>query len=165
MRKIAFYTALFALPLLVSCSQNTDTADAKAAAEAKMDSAATKTCFVAKDEGDQADLQLRLLSDGKVKGSLVINYAEKGNNNGEIEGEFKGDTLFVDYTFKVGTENPTVYKNPLAFLKQGEQMILGVGQIETSMGKSYFVKGKPIRFDKSKFKFTSVPCVDEQPAP
>ena len=165
MKKIALYTALFAFPLMYSCTQQTDTTDAKAKAEAEMDSLATKSCFVAKDEGDQADLELRLLSDGKVKGNLVINYAEKGNNNGEIEGEFKGDTLFVDYTFKVGTENPTVYKNPLAFLKQGDQMILGVGQIETSMGKSYFVRGKEIRFDKSKFTFTSVPCAATTPAP
>jgi hypothetical protein len=165
MKKIVLYTALLAIPIVYSCNQNTETKNAKADAEAKMDSLATKACFVAKDEGDNADLQLRLLSNGKVKGNLVITYAEKANNDGQIEGEFKGDTLFVDYTFKAGESDPAVYKNPLAFLKQGDKMILGVGQIETSMGRSYFVKEKPIRFDQSKFIFTSVACAGEEPAP
>ncbi|MNH42269.1 hypothetical protein D3C79_1039360 [compost metagenome] len=88
----------------------------------------------------------------------MINYIDKGKNEGIVAGAYKGDTLFVDYTFKIGTENKTMYKNPLAFLKKDGKLILGVGQIETSMGKSYFVKGKPIDFEKGRFTFDSAVC-------
>jgi hypothetical protein len=94
----------------------------------------------------------------KITGHLLINYIDKGKNEGLISGAYKGDTLFVDYTFKIGTENKTMYKNPLAFLKKDGKLILGVGQIETSMGKSYFVKGKPIDFEKGRFTFDTAVC-------
>ena len=49
----------------------------------------------------------------------------------------------------------------MAFLKRGSELILGNGEIETTMGASYFVKGKPIDFDNVKYKFTVVDCVEE----
>nr|WP_233174105.1 hypothetical protein [Pedobacter sp. ASV19] len=105
-------------------------------------------------------MKIKTLSTGKIAGKLVINYLDKGKNDGVVEGNFKGDTLFVDYTFKIGTSNPTIYKNPLAFLKKDGKLVMGVGQIETSLGKSYFVKGKPINFDKGRFVFAPVDCKD-----
>jgi len=158
MNKSILYTCLFALPYLFGCSSNSDK-------NAKNDETAitaaaviSENCFVAVDELDSAKLNYKILSDGKVTGTLVINYLEKGKNDGKIEGKFKGDTLFVHYTFKIGTQNPTVYKNPLALLKQDSTMILGVGQIETYLGQSRFVAGKPIRFDRSRFTFTPISC-------
>lgn len=110
------------------------------------------------DGKDTADLSIKTMNSGKVKGKLVINYAEKGKNDGEIAGAYSGDTLFVDYTFKIGNENKTIYKNPLAFLSKDGKLILGVGQIETTLGRSYFVKGKPISFDKGRFTFAPADC-------
>ncbi|WP_432712089.1 hypothetical protein [Pedobacter sp.] len=157
MKKTFFYTLLAAIPLVYGCGQNTDTAK-KAKDAALMDSLARQECFAAIDSNDKADLKIKTLSNGEVQGSLVIDYVEKGKNDGMVKGKFSGDTLFVDYTFKVGADNPTVYKNPLAFLKKGDSLILGVGQIETTLGRSYFVKSVPIRFDKSKFTFTTTTC-------
>lgn len=159
MKKTILYTMLTAIPMVYSCSQNADTSKADAAA-ALMDSLGKKECFVAMDSTDKAELKIKTLSNGEVKGSLVINYLEKGKNDGLLVGKFSGDTLFVDYTFKIGTDNPTEYKNPLAFLKQGDKLILGVGQIETHLGRSFFVKGKPISFEKGRFIFAPVDCED-----
>ena len=50
------------------------------------------------------------------------------------------------------------FKNPLAFLKVGENMVLGVGQIETHLGRSYFVKNKPIDFVIARFRFVPMDC-------
>lgn len=159
MKKLTFYPVLFLFPLLFSCNQGNKSAkEASTVTAVKTDSLSKEECFAAIDSNDKADLKIKTLSDGTVTGSMVINYFEKGKNDGTLEGKFKGDTLFADYTFKIGTQNPVVYKNPLAFLKKDGKLILGVGQIVTSMGRSYFVKGKAIRFDKSKFTFSPVAC-------
>jgi len=156
MKRTVIYTLLAAMPLVYSCGQNTEKSNSGTAA--KQDSLFKNECYTAVEAKDKADLMLKIHEGKDVTGNLVINYFEKGKNDGVISGAYRGDTLFVDYTFKIGTENPTVYKNPLAFLKRGDSLILGVGQIETSMGRSYFVKGKPIRFDRSKFIFGPVEC-------
>lgn len=154
MKKSAFYLALLTFPVLFSCSQggseNTSSADT--------DSLLSQQCFVAVDNEDTANLNIKTLSSGKVSGALSINYKDKGKNDGQVAGKFKGDTLFVDYTFKIGTENKTVYKNPLAFLKKDGKLILGVGQIQTTLGRSFFVKGKPISFEKGRFTFAPIAC-------
>ena len=90
---------------------------------------------------------------------MLIKYDHKDPNKGKIAGKFNGDTLFVDYTFTVGDINKAIYKNPLAFLKKDNQLVMGVGQIETMLGKSYFVKDKPINFERGKFTFQPGTCI------
>ena len=85
----------------------------------------------------------------------VLNRAERV---GKIAGEFRGDTLFVDYSFISGKDKAT-YKNPMALLKRDNELILGNGKIETYLGASYFAKGQPIDFDDVKYKFAPVDCV------
>ena len=80
---------------------------------------------------------------------------------GVIKGEFRGDTLFVDYTFHEGTKENKVFNNPMAMLKKDNQLILGNGKILTYLGRSYFAKDTPIDFDRVKYKFTPVDCVDK----
>jgi hypothetical protein len=46
----------------------------------------------------------------------------------------------------------------MAFLKRGNELILGNGKIETYLGKSFFAKETPIDFDNVKFKFRIVDC-------
>jgi len=159
MKKSPLYLAFLAIPLVYSCTQTGNKSSEKAdtTITAKTDTLFEKQCFVAIDGKDTAALQLNT-TEGKVSGTLVINYFEKGKNDGQIEGKYSGDTLFVDYTFKIGKTNQTIYKNPLALLKKDGKLILGVGQIETSLGKSYFVKDKPIRFDKGRFTFEPKAC-------
>lgn len=158
MKSIPLYLAMMALPLLFSCSQTGNKGSELKDSLAMDDTTGSKQCYIAVDGKDTASLSIKTMNSGKVSGKLVINYAEKGKNDGAIEGTFKGDTLFVDYTFKIGTANKTIYKNPLAFLNQDGKLILGVGQIETTMGRSYFVKGKPISFDKGRFTFAAADC-------
>jgi hypothetical protein len=47
----------------------------------------------------------------------------------------------------------------MAFLKLGNELILGNGKIETIMGTSYFVKEESINFDSVKYKFSKVDCI------
>jgi hypothetical protein len=161
MKRPGLYLSCVASVLLFSCTQRADKSSAaKDSLSAVADTPSESACFVAHDAKDTANLVLHTFDKGKVKGHLLIKYVDKGKNDGQIEGAYKGDTLFVDYTFKIGTTNETTYKNPLAFLKKDGKLILGVGQIETSLGRSYFVKGKPISFDKGRFIFTPTACKD-----
>jgi hypothetical protein len=148
--------AFLAIPLAYSCSQggNKQTQndnDGKNALDT------VEQCYTASFEGDSALMNLKIIDSTKVEGELVINYAFKAPNNGIVRGEFKGDTLFVDYSFKTG-ENPAEYANPLAFLRKDGNLQMGVGQIETAYGRSYFVKDKPINFERGKFNFMPVAC-------
>lgn len=144
--------AFLTITLAFSCGQRENK---QAANNEVLDT--VKQCYTSSFEGDSATLNLLIIDSNKVEGKLVINYAEKPKNDGIVRGEFKGDTLFVDYSFKIG-EGTTEFSNPLALLKQNNDLKLGVGQIETLFGRSYFVKNKPISFEKGKFNFVRTEC-------
>lgn len=161
-KNILVYLSLISV-ISLGCNSGQDGKQSKAKAGAGKDSILNSQCYIAVDGSDTAYLNLDSRADGKISGKLLIDFSEKPDNNGSLEGEFKGDTLFADYTFTTG-ENKTIFKNPLAFLNEDGKMILGVGTIESYLGRSYFVKGKPIDFDKGRFRFDSLDCAGQNPA-
>lgn len=118
-------------------------------------------CYQAFYESDTIDLKMNTLKDGKINGDMVMKIENMPHKIGKIKGEFRGDTLFADYSFIQGENKDRIFKNPIAILKRGDTLVLGNGKIEFYMGASYFAKGEPIDFDKVKFKFNSVECVDK----
>ena len=118
-------------------------------------------CFKALYENDTIELKVNTLKKEKIGGTMVMKIVDMPKKVGTIAGEFRGDTLFVAYTFIQGENDQITYKNPMAFLKRGNELILGNGKIQTTMGASYFVKGEPIDFDNVKYKFSAVDCVDK----
>ncbi|MBC6109988.1 hypothetical protein ACFOG5_07555 [Pedobacter fastidiosus] len=155
MKRSIIYLALISIPFVFACNQsNKSSADS---AE-KSDSVTNQTCYASSFEKDSAAMIVKTYSSGRVKGSLLIKYGSKPENNGLIEGNFKGDTLYVNYRFNTGGDTTNVFTNPLAFLKKDGKLIMGVGQIETTLGRSYFVKGKPINYVAGKFTFNEVNC-------
>ncbi|MNK10208.1 hypothetical protein D3C87_282240 [compost metagenome] len=146
--------AFLALPLAYSCGQGGNQSTSETS---KVVVDTVKQCYTSAFEGDSAVLNIKIIDSIKVEGDLVIKYAEKPENKGIVRGEFKGDTLYVDYTFKTG-QNKQDFSNPLAFIKQGANLKMGVGVIETSFGRSYFAKDKPIDFERGKFDFVTTEC-------
>ena len=118
-------------------------------------------CYRALYEKDTIDFKMNTLKDGSITGEMVMKVFNMPRKLGEIAGEFRGDTLFASYTFIEGANKKVTFKNPMAFLKRGNELILGNGQIETSMGASYFVKGVPIDFERVKYKFNTITCLGE----
>ncbi|MFV8372629.1 hypothetical protein [Flavobacterium sp. LB2P74] len=116
-------------------------------------------CYKSMYEKDTIDLKINTLKNGKITGDMAMRFFNMPKKVGKIAGEFSGDTLFVSYTFIQGANEKITYKNPMAFLKRGNALVLGNGKIQTTMGASYFVKGSPIDFERVKFKFTAVDCV------
>ncbi|WP_412467988.1 hypothetical protein [Pedobacter sp. KLB.chiD] len=153
MKRNLFYSVFTAIPFVVACNQS-----AKKTDTVKKDSVVNQTCYAAFFEKDSAAMIVKTMASGKVTGSLLVKYAEKPENNGKISGKFNGDTLLVDYRFNTGKDTTKAFTNPLAFLKKDGKLMMGVGQIETTLGRSYFVKGKPINYEAGKFTFSEVDC-------
>ena len=162
--KNSFLYYLSAAMLILAACNNADTKRAGAdslstdSLDTTMDSMMSSQCYLAVDGKDTAHLELRSSPGGKVTGDMIYNYSFNPDNKGKIEGKFAGDTLFVDYTFTTGTYDKKINKNPMAFLKSGERLTVGIGAIETHLGRSYFVKNKPINFERGRFKFEPVAC-------
>lgn len=152
MKKKLLYLVFAVVPFAFACNQS------EKKVEKAKDSVMNQTCYAATFEKDSAAMIVKTMASGKITGSLLIKYGEKPQNNGKIDGKFTGDTLFVDYRFNTGGDTTKAFTNPLAFLKKDGKLIMGVAQIETTMGKSYFVKGKPINYEAGKFTFVEVPC-------
>lgn len=115
-------------------------------------------CYQAIYERDTINLQVEKFNGCKIGGNMQMQFDKMPLKKGAISGEFSGDTLFVSYTFIEGTNEKITFKNPMAFLKRGDQLILGNGKMQTTMGATYFVKGEPIDFDSVKFKFDTIVC-------
>jgi hypothetical protein len=87
---------------------------------------------------------LRLDIDGtKARGDLRYMLFEKDRNNGTINGEMKGDTLFAEYTFNAeGTKSV----REVAFLKKGDRFVEGYGDVEEKNGQMVFKDRSRISF-------------------
>ena len=153
MKNKIFYLVVALFPFVYACNSSD-----KKAETAKKDSLINETCYASAFDKDSAAMIVKTMASGKVTGSLLIKYVDKPQNNGKIDGKFNGDTLLVDYRFNTGADTTKAFTNPLAFLKKDGKLIMGVAQIETTLGRSYFVKGKPINYEAGKFTFAEVPC-------
>lgn len=159
MKKLVLSCLILCLAGLQSCKNDEKQKEIEAA-KTEGEKVVSTQCYKAIYEDDTIDLKLNALKNGKISGNMSMKVSGAGERIGEIEGEFHGDTLFADYTFTEGTNKKT-FKNPMAFLKKDKQLILGNGTMQTTMGVTYLVKDKPIDFDRVKYKFDSVDCVDK----
>lgn len=140
--------------LLTGCNQNQQKAsDNDSSIVAESSDALSMECFEAVVGQDSASLRINNLN-GKITGLLAFNFLEKDDSNGEIKGEFKGDTLFVDYTFK---SEGSISKNPLVFLKKDGKLVQGYGEIQTYLGKTYFKDHALLKFEDG-FTFEPIEC-------
>lgn len=160
MKNLGLFFFLLACIGIQSCKKDQSPKDVDAA-KAQAEKPISTACYKALYENDTIDLTINTLKNGKINGDMVMKIENMPNKVGEIAGEFRGDTLFADYSFIQGTNAKVTFKNPMAFLKHGNELILGSGKIETYLGRSYFVKGTPIDFEKVKYKFTAVDCVNK----
>ena len=154
MKNLKIACFLFTFAALVSCNK---TQKQNIPEEKPVSSQCYKSIY----ENDTISLKVNTLKSGKISGDMVMKIDNMPKKEGKIAGEFRGDTLFVAYTFIQGAYDKVTFKNPMAFLKRGNELILGNGKIQTTMGASYFVKGEPIDFERVKYKFTTVDCVNK----
>ena len=158
MKNLSLFCLLIACIGLQSCKKNEANVEVTKIQDEKPISV---TCYKALYENDTIDLKINTLKNGKITGNMTMKLADIPEKTGEIVGEFHGDTLLVDYKFFQETNDRKIFKNPMALLKRGNELILGSGKIETYLGRSYFAKDTPIDFEKVKYKFTTVDCIEK----
>ena len=124
MKNLSLFCLLLACSGLVSCKKDQNQQDIKATQTEKPISV---TCYKALYEKDTVELKINALKDGKITGNMVMKILDMPKKVGKITGEFHGDTLFADYSFFQGTNEEKIFKNPMAFLKKGNELILGNG--------------------------------------
>ncbi|MFV8375151.1 hypothetical protein [Flavobacterium sp. LB1P62] len=161
MKTPVLFCLLFACIGFQSCKKNQNE-NIEKSTQVQTEKPLSVQCYKALYEQDTLELKMNTLKNGKITGDMEMKFFNMPKKIGKIAGEFRGDTLFISYTFIQGANKEITYKNPMAFLKRGNTLILGNGEIQTTMGSSYFVKGKPIDFERVKFKFTTVDCIDKQ---
>lgn len=159
MKKLVLSCMILSLATLQGC-KNDDKQKETEAVNTEAEKVVSTQCYKAIYENDIIDLKLNTLESGKISGNMSMIVTGAAERTGEITGEFRGDTLFANYTFTEGT-NKESFKNPMAFLKRDNQLILGNGKMQTTMGVTYLLKDEPIDFDRVKYKFDNVDCVDK----
>lgn len=150
----------FWIYIFISCLGLASCKKEEKSSKAIVESPLQVTCYQAVYEKDTVTLKLNTLKDGTITGNMVMKEMNSSIKDGTINGKFSGDTLLVDYTYVSGPNDKTVFKNPLALLKKGNVLVLGNGKIETYFGKTYFIKGQPIDYEKVKYKFSESVCQD-----
>ncbi|HEV8082519.1 MAG TPA: hypothetical protein VGP55_04920 [Chitinophagaceae bacterium] len=83
---------------------------------------------------------------GFMTGTLVYNFYEKDKNMGTIQGEIKDETLFADYSF---SSEGVQSVRPVAFKKEGEDLLEGYGETENQNGKLRFKNIESLDFTHS----------------
>lgn len=159
MKKVTLFCMFLTCIAFVSCNKNQSqkTIEDQALAEKPV----SVQCYIALYEKDTIDLKVNTLKNGKITGTMDMKLLNMPIKFGKISGEFRGDTLFADYTFIQGTNDKVIFKNPMAFLKSGNTLILGNGKIITYLGVSSFAKGEPIDFENVKYKFNQTDCLEK----
>ncbi|GAB3925703.1 hypothetical protein [Mucilaginibacter myungsuensis] len=148
--------AIAASALLFGCGQGEQKADDKPAYTSHL--TVGKHCYKALFEKDSAAITFDVAASGKIKGELAIQFNKNDTldlSKGEVTGEFKGDTLFGEFSFK---NKGTQYVNPVALLHKGDTLLMGQGRVMEYLGRTYFDPQVPIKFEKARFRFVPVEC-------
>ena len=145
MKYLSFFS--IAIVLLVACNndeqKSTDNGNDKSAKPAE--STVSKTCYQGINNKDTVSMELTV-ADKAVSGNLLYNLFEKDRNKGTFNGEMRGDTLLADYIF--ASEGMTSTRQ-MIFLKKGNSLIEGYGEMEEKKGKMMFKNINTVDFSKS----------------
>ena len=154
MKKISVFAQILICMVVISCqNKKTETTD-------RTEIATYENCYKAIYEQDTLCLKFNKLANGTIEGTMVMVVSDISKRTGAITGKFRGDTLFANYKFTQGENRISTYKTPLAFLKQGDELILGDWDNETAMDTMYNASGSDIDFEHIKYKFTTVDCAE-----
>lgn len=112
-----------------------------------------KECYTYTKNRDTASLTFTN-TNGMVDGELSYRLFEKDSNNGTIEGEMKGDTLMLTYTFSAEGKESV---RQVVMLKKANQLLEGIGETEEKNGKSVFKNTSSLNFEQG-IAFSKTDC-------
>ncbi len=140
--KLNPYLMLIALITLISCNGRTDEKRAAIGSEPVSE---PLSCYTFIKNMDTISLSFTV-EQNRATGDLNYNFFEKDDNIGTIDGTMHGDTLFADYVYQ--SEGKTSERE-VAFLRRGDTMVEGFGEIKQESGKSTFKNRKMLYFESN----------------
>ena len=121
--------ATFLCSLLITACQPSSTSQETATAASSV-----AGCYAFEQNNSRVVAHLEVVEDS-VKGRLRYDFYEKDDNEGEFAGTMRGDTLLGIYTFySEGQES----QREVAFLRQGESLVEGYGNVQSKNGVPRF---------------------------
>jgi hypothetical protein len=147
--KYSFVKLISLIGFCTSCnnaSETTTTVENKDSIEttAPRDIATTQ-CYAGLMGKDSIFLQLNN-NNNIVLGDLEYKRFQKDQNKGTIAGEMRGDTLLADYTFM--SEGKSSVREVI-FLKKGNMLVEGFGDVEEKNGKMVFKNTGTVKFNEA----------------
>lgn len=153
--KNLIFPILLAATTFTACQSNNSSENEtdKVATDTAMVKISETSCYSFIKNRDTAKLTF-MSTNGITTGELSYKLYEKDSSKGIIEGEMKGDTLLADYTFNAEGKESV---RQVAFLKKGNQLIEGFGEVEEKNGKMVFKNTSALTFGNS-IVFEKVDC-------
>lgn len=154
MKKVIIASVVL-MGVFVSCKkEQTDEKISEKPEAVAVEDAVSEECYLGILKKDTISMSLNIKGNQVSSGKLSYKFFEKDKNEGTLNGEMKGDTLFADYTFM--SEGVSSVRQ-VAFLKKGNTYTEGYGDIEESNGKVIFKNTKQLKFD-GKTVLSKVDC-------
>ena len=146
MRKyIVLFLAISSAIVACNSNQSEENASDSNAVDTTIVPGSQQSCFAYIKDKDTA--KITMMSSGPITtGELSYKLYEKDKNNGVFEGELHGDTLIAEYTFSSEGKESV---RQVAFLKKGNQLFEGFGEMEDKNGKMMFKNTAALKFGDS----------------
>jgi hypothetical protein len=141
---------------IISCNKKAESPEAPAAAEAPAAPAPAngKSCYEYVKHRDTVSLAL-VMNANNANGEMIYNLEGKDKNTGTLSGIFIGDTLYADYSFKSEGTNSV---RETVFLRTGDVLTEGHGEMEEKNNKMCFRNPKKVVFDASGIVLSKTDC-------
>lgn len=143
MKKRLFFLGACAF-LLASC--NSKPAKNTTTEQPPVEKKSNEFCYSYAQNKDSVYLTFKMSDDSLILGKLKYKLFEKDANDGIIQGQMRGDTLFLDYIF---TSEGVETVREVAFLKNGDDFTEGYGDAEEKNGRMVFKNTAKLNFSNS----------------
>ncbi|TKC05524.1 hypothetical protein FA048_17515 [Pedobacter polaris] len=140
-----FFPIIIAALSFTACQSESTEQEDKVAVDTNIVKVGETYCYTYIKNKDTAKLTF-MSTNGITTGELSYNLFEKDKNKGIIEGEMRGDTLLAEYTFNSEGKESV---RQVAFLKKGNQLLEGFGDVEDKSGKMMFKNPTKLTFGQS----------------
>lgn len=138
-------TILVTLSIIILGSCNNSSEKTNETKETATKANQSATCYEYAKDSSKVRLSIAII-DNVVTGELLFDYYQKDKNNGTIQGEMKGDTLFADYRFMSEGTNSV---REVAFLRKGNEWVEGYGEVEEQNGRVVFKNKTALTFNNN----------------
>lgn len=153
--KFKIFTSALLVMAVIGCSKKED--NKKPIETAAPEAAAMvngKACYVYTKSKDTVSLSLAMNSNN-ANGELIYNLEGKDKNSGTFSGTFIGDTLYADYTFM---SEGTSSVREAVFLRNGDVLTQGYGDMEEKNNKQCFKDPKKLQFSSNGIVLVKTDC-------